>query len=262
MRVAITGAATGIGAETCKILKARGDEIVAFDIKPPEHDVDAFHQIDLSDMDAIAEVAASVDGPFDALLNIAGLPPDGDNAALILAVNVWGLRKFTLEMIDKLSEDASIVNMASAAGGQWRANIDQVKAFLALTEDVGIEEFCRHHEIDATRAYNLSKEAVIVWTMAQTEQLIARGLRMNSVSPGGIATGIFQNFREAFGERVDVVTARTGRPGNPNEVAELAVFLASPESHWIKGTDVPINGGGPAMMISDQLGLEEISSKM
>ena len=268
MKVAVTGGATGIGAEACRILKDRGDSVTVFDIKQPDSNFDTLIQVDLSDSASIDRAAAEVEGPFDALLNIAGLPPRSDDTNLgyavqVLAVNFIGLRRFRLAMLDKLSDGAAIVNFASRAGGQWRENIDQVKALLALPEDVGLEEFCTHHEVDSTRSYNLSKEAVIVWTIAQTEQLIARGLRMNSLSPGGVSSEIFEDFRQAFGtDRVDGMSQRTGRPGEPVEAAQVAVFLASPESCWIKGADIPMDGGGVSMMLSDHLKLEEFSSAL
>ena len=109
--------------------------------------------------------------------------------------------------------------------------------------------------IDHVRAYNLSKEAVIVLTIAETEALFARGLRMNTVSPAAVSTGILDDFVTAFGERVAKNIARAGRPGLPDEVADVILFLASPESRWLKGIDIPVDGGMGAMAVSDMIGL-------
>ena len=49
--------------------------------------------------------------------------------------------------------------------------------------------------------------------------------------------------------------ARVGRPGTPEEVADIIMFLASSESHWMKGNDFTIDGGMSAIAQSDQLGL-------
>ena len=73
MRVAITGAATGIGAATAAELKQGGAEVVAFDIAEPAADLDAWIRIDMADPTSLAKAADAVAGPFDALLNIAGL---------------------------------------------------------------------------------------------------------------------------------------------------------------------------------------------
>lgn len=263
MRIAVTGSATGIGAEACRLLKERGDIVIGFDVAETSVNVDSFHKVDLSDPDAIAAVLASVKGRFDALLNIAGVPPRPGNEALVLAVNFIGLRAFTMGLMSKLNNSSSIVNMASRAGMAWRDNIDQVKALMGLSPDVSLEEFCRHHEINHVRAYNLSKEAVIVWSMAQTESLVPRNIRLNTVSPSGVETKILDDFKDAFGrDRVEQNTKRVGRLVNPDEAAKAAVFLASPESSWIKGIDLGIDGGAVAMNTSDALGLKEFTSTL
>ncbi len=258
-RVVITGAATGIGAETTRRLRADGAHVTALDIARPSDTVDAYLPVDLSDIASIDRAVAGLDGPFDALCNIAGLPPRDGLEAQILKVNFLGLRRFTLGVLDRLAPGASIVNVASLAGQRWRENLDQVKSLMALPDDADTAKFCDAHGIDPVRAYDLSKEAVIVWTMAQTEHLIARDLRMTSVSPAAIATGILDDFKAAFGERATKNIARVGRAGTPEEVAAVIVFLTSPSSGWLKGIDVLIDGGTVAVNQCDALELSPYS---
>ena len=253
MRVALTGAATGIGAAVATKLKTAGHEVIAFDISQPDS-VDRWIKTDLSDPGSIEAALQAVDGPFDALINNAGLPPREGQTEVILRVNFFGLKAFTDGFLDKLSPGAAIVNTASRAGAHWRDNLEEVKALMAL-DPSDLPGFIQDRNMDATRAYNLSKEAVIVFTLAQTEALIARGLRMNSVSPAAVSTGILDDFVAAFGERVAKNIARAGRPGLPEEVADVIVFLASPDSNWLKGTDIVVDGGMSAAAQSDMLGL-------
>ena len=253
MRVALTGAATGIGAEVAAKMKARGDHVTAFDIQEPAANVDAWIKTDLSDPASISSALAQARGPFDTLINNAGLPPREGLAERVLQVNFFGLRSFMLGMLGKLSEGASIVNTASRAGSMWRDNLDQVKALMAL-EQADLPDFLEQQHIDATRAYNLSKEALIVLTKAQTQDMITRGFRMNSVSPAAVDTDILADFTAAFGDRVAQNIARVGRPGNVGEIADVIVFLASPESGWIKGQDLVIDGGMSALATRDALG--------
>lgn len=254
MRVALTGGATGIGAAVAAKLKAGGHEVTAFDISEPAQNVDRWIRTDLGDPASIKAAIDADDGPFDALINNAGLPPRPGLEQVILKVNYFGMKAFLDGMLDKLSPGASIVNTASRAGAMWRQNIDEVKALMAISA-ADVPAFIADRDMDATRAYNLSKEAVIVLTMAQTENMISRGFRMNSVSPAAVSTGILDDFVTAFGEGVAKNIARVGRPGLPEEIADVILFLASDDSNWLRGTDIVIDGGMGALAQTDMLGL-------
>jgi len=256
MRIALTGGATGIGSEVAVKLKQAGHEVHAFDINEPQVDIDKWIETDLSNDASIATALAAANGPYDALINNAGLPPRDGLTEKILRVNFFGLRTFLTGMLGKLNQGASIVVTASRAGGKWRENLDQVKSLLTLEQNK-LSSFITDHNIDPTRAYNLSKEALIVMTMADTEQIVSQGFRINSVSPAAVSTGILDDFVTAFGEQVTKNVARTGRPGEPEEIADVIMFLASEQSRWIKGQDIVIDGGMSAMLLSDALGLKE-----
>lgn len=253
MRVLITGAASGIGAATARKLKARGDEVVALDITRPKG-VDRWIEVDMSDSASIDAALAQLTGTFDCLISNAGLPPREGMAAKVLAVNFTGMVQVANAVIPLLNKGGSIVTTASRAGAFWRENIDEVKALLNTPKE-GLEAFIAAHGIDDTRAYNLSKEAAIVWSLAQTERLIGLGLRINTVSPSAVSTGILDDFVAAFGDRVAQNVARVGRPGTPDEVADAIVFLASKESFWIKGQDLTLDGGMSALALTDELGI-------
>lgn len=255
MRIALTGGAAGIGAALVQKLYDAGHELVVFDVNKPSGPVGQWIEIDLNDPVSITNALAQADGEFDALINNAGLPPRAGLAEKVLRVNFCGFRYFLEGMEDKLSANASIVNTASRAGAMWQQNIEQVKALIACDFD-DIPGLIARFEIDDTRAYNLSKEAVIVYGIAQTERLINKGLRMNSVSPAAISTGILDDFTKAFGAKVQKNIARVGRPGEPEEVADLIHFLISPQSNWIKGQDINIDGGMAACAITDMMELK------
>ena len=256
MRVVITGAATGIGAETVRILKEEGHEICALDIVEPA-DVDQWVEVDLSDMDAITAACAPLSGPFDVLINNAGLPPRPDNQIQLLSVNVFGLRQVTSLMLPKLNDGARIVNTASRAGLMWQGNIEEVKALLDLDTPYALPDFLTTRGIDPTRAYNLSKEAVIAYTKALTKPLLARNIRINSVSPAPVATDILDDFMTALDESAAQAMALPGRAGKPDEVAQVIAFLASEKSSWIKGENILVDGGVSAMVTSAALGVSQ-----
>ncbi len=260
MRVALTGGATGIGAEVAAKLMSAGHAVTAFDIKAPKIAVEKWVRTDLSDPMSVDVAIAEAAEPFDALINNAGLPPRDGLEELILRVNYFGLVQFLNGMLDKLAAGAAIVNTASRAGAAWRDNLDEVKALMAL-DPANLGEFIAARNITPTRAYTLSKEAVIVTTFTATERMIARELRMNSVSPAAVSTDILQDFAAAFGERMAKNVSRVGRPGLPSEVADAIVFLASPGSAWIKGQDLVVDGGMGALAMTESLGLRDVAGR-
>ena len=99
MRVALTGAASGIGAEVAARLKEDGHHVTAFDLADPGAGVDRWIPVDLSDAAAIDRAVAGVEGPFEALINNAGLPPRDGLQEQILALNFFGLRRFLEGML-------------------------------------------------------------------------------------------------------------------------------------------------------------------
>lgn len=105
------------------------------------------------------------------------------------------------------------------------------------------------------RAYNLSKEALIVWSIAETEAMTAREMRINALCPAAVTTGLLDDFAKAFGEQMAKNVARAGRPGKPEEIAAIAAFLLSPASNWLRGAEISPDGGMGAFAISDALNL-------
>jgi len=249
-RIAIIGAASGIGAECVTLLKARGDEVVALDRVEVDW-ADRWIELDLADPVAVAEIAARVGGTFDALICNAGLPPRSDNAVELLRVNLIGLLAATRALMPKLSKGGSIVVTASRAGRDWVSNLEEVRALLELPGAHAVDGFVVSRGIDAVRAYNLSKEALIYWAKVQVEGLLAKSQRINTVSPAPVTTGILDDFLAAFGPRAQATLARTGRAGTPEEIASVITFLASDASTWINGQDIVVDGGMAAMIEVD-----------
>lgn len=252
---AVTGVASGIGAELAAILKQRGHTVIGFD-KTQAAGVDSFIEMDLDDPASIEAAAAQIDTPLHGLCNNAGIPPRDGWEELILSVNFLGQRQFTKTMLPHLKPGASVVNMASRAGRHWQENAEQNKRLAALTRKDQLAQFVADEGLNPTTCYNLTKQAMILWTFAMTEPLLAKDIRVNAISPAAVDTGILDDFKRAFGDKVIDNINRAGRAGSPKEIAEIAAFVLSPESFWIKGADIHVDGGMGGFTQTDELGLE------
>jgi NAD(P)-dependent dehydrogenase (short-subunit alcohol dehydrogenase family) len=242
--IVVTGAASGIGAESAKFIRARGAFVIGVDLNEPGENIDHFIQTDLSDPVSIEAAVEAMPRGIDAVCNIAGVPPTKDRVS-VLKVNFLGLRHFTELMIDKLNVNASIVNMASLAGLGWPEAGDQIKALLALREFDGVEALCDKIGVfnEGGRSYFFSKETLIVWTMINRWTWRDRGIRINCISPGPVATPILPDFLKTLGERAEEDARIMDRPGRPEDIAPVVAFMCSDDSGWIRGANIPCDGG-------------------
>ena len=123
--------------------------------------------------------------------------------------------------------------------------MEQHKA-LAVTPgfEAGLAWLARHPVAQET-CYQYFKEALIVWTLTQSQPLfLSRGVRMNCVAPGPVFTPILGDFVQMLGnERVQADAHRMKRPAFSDEVAPVVAFLLGDEARWISGINLPVDGG-------------------
>ncbi len=241
-RVVVTGAASGIGRQTTEFLLAAGANVIALDRNTPDLKVEQFVSVDFTKPETIDAAANSIDGEIDVLLNIAGVPGTVD-PEIVMRVNVLGLRMLTELLIDQIRRGGSVTHVASIAGAQWAAHLDEVQRLLATPDYEGGVEWLRDHPMDSKRAYDFSKECVVVMAKQQGKWLRERGVRVNTVSPGPVQTPILKDFRESIGPLLDLVTRETGRNATATDIARVILFLSDPTLEWLNATDVQVDGG-------------------
>ncbi len=241
--IVVTGCSSGIGKETARLVKQLGGDVLGVDVHKTDDYVDELYIADMSDRRTLKALVMALPTGIDGIANSAGLPPTAPAEKVIL-VNLVGLKFFTENMIPKLNDNASIVNLASLAGFGWPAALDAIKASEGLEfEDVGA--FLREHNIsnEGGRSYFFSKEALMVWVMKERWTWRDRGIRMNNVSPGPVETPILQDFLDTLGERAAEDRLLMDRPGRPQDIAPVVAFMLSDMSAWIRGTNIPADGG-------------------
>jgi NAD(P)-dependent dehydrogenase (short-subunit alcohol dehydrogenase family) len=221
----VTGAASGIGKASSELFEAEGATVVGADL------VDGF---DVADEEQTRELASAVlrdHGRIDVLFNNAGIPGVGDieETSLdlfeqVMRVNVRGVflmsRAVAPAMIAQRS--GSIVNMSSAI------------ATTGLGRRV---------------SYAASKGAVLALTKSMQVDLAPHNVRVNALMPGTIMSPFVERYlAESYddpevGRRSIRSRQLTGELGTPEDVAQLALYLASDESRFVMGAGLVIDGG-------------------
>src|SRR5262245_43877385 len=199
-RVLLTGASTGIGQATLQRLIAGGHHVTTLDVKDGPEGSSRHLVCDLSDPASIDAVVPQLDGPFDALGNIAGVA-GSMGAELVLRVNVYGLRHITEQLVatGAMAPGGSIVNIASLAGMAWQRHLDRIAGLDDAADFAEGIEVARAYDKGGPAAYVLSKEWVVAYTQRLAGQLLSQKIRVNSVSPGPVLTPLFPYFEQDAG---------------------------------------------------------------
>lgn len=242
--IVITGSSSGIGAETARLLRQRGARVIGVDRNDPMITLDGFVKADLSEQAAIDDAVRQLPGQIDGLANIAGVPGTAP-VDLVARVNYLGLRHLTARLLDRMSAGASIVNVSSILGYEWPQRLEAHKALAKTASfEAGLAWLAKHPVAQET-CYQYFKEALIVWTFAQSQPwFLERGVRMNCVAPGPVFTPILGDFVTMLGQdRVEKDAHRMKRPALADEIAPAVAFLCSDDARWVSGINLPVDGG-------------------
>ena len=231
--VLATASGAGIGLSTVLRMRDEGARVIATDINTDLiHAIDGLdvRQLDVTDSSAINAVVKDI-GQIDILFNCAGIVHAGsileateDELDFALTLNVKAMFHTIRAVLPKMlvAGSGSIVNMASVASS--------IKG------------------VPNRFAYTASKAAVIGLTKSVAADYVSNGIRCNAICPGTVdspslharlkATGDFEKAMKQF-----VARQPMGRIGAPEEIAALAVYLASDEARFTTGTTHVIDGG-------------------
>lgn len=253
-RAVVTGCASGIGEYVVRRLADLGAEVVGLDKRPPEFGIGAFHEVDLADPASIDRAVAGIDGPVDALFNVAGVSSGVGDPPLIVTINFLGMRHLTEALIPKMTAGSSVVSVSSLAAAGYREHLREVAPLLdTATMQEGID-WCGRYPDALGTGYQLSKEAIILYTMRSATPLGARGIRINCTGPGVTETPILDQLRTAYGQGfLDDIPKPLGRVSEPAEQAAVLLFLNSRAASYISGQVVWVDGGNVGAAIAREL---------
>ena len=239
----VTGASSGIGRATALLFSSNGWNVVAFGrneselhaLRDQARDADGSIRVHLGDITETTHVdrlvSETVDsfGRLDCLVNAAGIIKSGniedttlDDWDKMMNINVRSAFYLTQKCVPHLAQTkGNVVNVSSVTGTRAFPNV---------------------------LAYCVSKAATDQMTRCTALELAPKGIRVNAVNPGVVVTnlhkrgGMSDEAYEKFLENAKN-THPIGRPGQPEEVADLIYFLASDKASWITGATYEIDGG-------------------
>lgn len=237
----ITGAASGLGLVAAQLFAAQGARVLVADVDDGDAAVDAilaaggdaaYARCDVTDDASVAaavEFAVETFGGLHVLYNNAGISPGDDDGPTTTSDDTW---RVTLDVnvtgVARCCRHAIPAMLASGGG-----SIVNVASFVA-------------HMGAATPqiAYTASKGAVLSMTREIATIYARQGIRCNALCPGPVLTPLLAKFLSDDAKRARrLVHIPMGRFGEPIEIAQGALFLASDESSWMTGQSLIIDGG-------------------
>lgn len=227
----VTGGSRGLGASMCKLFAQHGAKVIACDMAEPQEAVQnvEFFKLNITDVENCNKFFAFATEKYkkiDILVNNAGITRDAmtkkmtdDMWNAVIDVNLKGVFNLTRLVGPHMEETGggSIINIASVVGEY--GNIGQAN-------------------------YAATKAGVFGLTKTWAKEFARKGVpvRCNAISPGYVLTDILKTVPQ---ELLDKFAAQTmlGRLGQPEEIAKVALFLASDDASYVTGTVISANGG-------------------
>ncbi len=228
----ITGAASGIGAETAAVFAAEGATVVGVDLSEGSPGDLAF-QADVSSEDDVKRVydgTREAFGRIDVLFNNAGINPNDDTSVLDTSVEAWQrVQDVNLRSVFLCCKHG-IPHLLESGGG----SVINTASFVAVM-GAAVSQI----------SYTASKGGVLSLSRELGVEFARRGVRVNALCPGPVATPLllelFAKDEEQAARRM--VHVPMGRFGEPREIADAALFLASDESSYVNATSFMVDGG-------------------
>ena len=252
----VTGAASGMGEATARLLVELGARVTALDVKTVEVKGVESRTVDLREPSSIDAAIDGV-GPVDALFSVAGLPGPPFSDMDVLKVNFLGARHLVESLLPSMPPGAAVACVASNAGLGWQL---EYESLFPLVSSASFEEGAAWVEanpegLNANMGYLYSKKVTNAWVAWRAPQLIASaGVRLNNTNPGPTQTAMMPAFEDFAGkDMIDAFVGPSGRRSTAEEQAWPLLYLNSPRSSYITGEALHTDAGFLAAQTTGQL---------
>ena len=228
----ITGAASGIGAETARLFAEEGARVVGVDLSKGAEGELAL-RADVSNEDSVREMyakAAEEMGRIDVLFNNAGISPDDDVSVLETTLEAWQrVQDVNLKSVFLCCKHG-IPHLLDSGGGSVINTASFVAAMGAAPSHI---------------SYPASKGGVLSLSRELGVEFAKRGVRVNAICPGPVNTPLLQELFAKDPEQAArrLVHLPMGRFAEAREIAQGALFLASDESSYVTASTFLVDGG-------------------
>jgi NAD(P)-dependent dehydrogenase (short-subunit alcohol dehydrogenase family) len=229
----VTGAASGIGAETVRRFKEEGATVVGVDLHDRSQGVDLALACDVASEDAVRGMFEAVRAEYDSidvLFNNAGISPPEDASVLETETDVWQrVQDVNVKSVFFCCK-YGIPHLLETGGGSVINTASFVAVMGAATSQI---------------AYTASKGAVLSLSRELGVEFARRGVRVNALCPGPVSTPLLNELFASDPEQAArrLVHLPMGRFAAAVEIANAALFLASDESSYITASTFLVDGG-------------------
>jgi NAD(P)-dependent dehydrogenase (short-subunit alcohol dehydrogenase family) len=229
----ITGAASGIGAETAALFRSEGAKVVGVDLRDDSPAVDLALACDVADEEAVRAMYARAReefGRLDVLFNNAGISPNDDVSVLETSLEAWQrVQDVNLKSVFLCCKHG-IPHLLESGGGSVINTASFVAVMGAATSQI---------------SYTASKGAVLSLSRELGVEFGRAGVRVNALCPGPVNTPLLQELFAKDPEKAArrLVHLPMGRFAEAREIANAALFLASDDSSYITASTFLVDGG-------------------